>query len=266
MEPRAMPLSGFEQSQFHDGATTFPVYRTGTGPGVVIIHEIPGITPQVARFARRVADAGFTVVLPELFGTAGRRLSAGYLAESVARVCVRREFHVLARNGTSPIVEPLKALCRQLHAELGGPGVGALGMCLTGNFALAMMVDPVVAAPVLSQPSLPFGITASHRAALHLSEADLRCVKDRVSQGARVLGLRFTHDLACPKARFDHLRRVLGEGFEAIEIDSGPGNAHGIPRYAHSVLTNDLVDREGHPTRAALDRVLGFFAERLKAV
>ena len=112
MEPRAMPLSGFEQSQFHDGATTFPVYRTGTGPGVVIIHEIPGITPQVARFARRVADAGFTVVLPELFGTAGRRLSVGYLADSVARVCVRREFHVLARNGTSPIVEPLKALCR----------------------------------------------------------------------------------------------------------------------------------------------------------
>jgi len=260
-----MPLSGFDESAFTHAGVSFPVYRTGAGPGVVIIHEIPGITPQVARFARRVADAGFTVVLPELFGIAGRRLSVGYLADSVARVCVRREFHVLARNGASPIVEPLKALCRALHAELGGPGVGAVGMCLTGNFALAMMVDPVVAAPVLSQPSLPFGITASHRAALHISPEDLHCVKERVDHGARVLGLRFTHDMACPKARFDRLRRELGASFEAIEIDSGPGNPHGIPRYAHSVLTNDLVDREGHPTRAALDRVLGFFAERLKA-
>lgn len=260
-----MPLSGFDESTFTHATATFPVYRTGTGPGVVIIHEIPGITPQVARFARRVADAGFTVVLPELLGTAGRPLSATYLAESVARVCVRREFHVLARNGASPIVEPLKALCRALHAELGGPGVGALGMCLTGNFALAMMVDAAVAAPVLSQPSLPFGITASHRAALHISPEDLGCVKERVAHGARVLGLRFTHDMACPRARFDHLRRELGAGFEAIEIDSGPGNGHGIPRYAHSVLTNDLVDREGHPTRAALDRVLGFFTERLQA-
>ena len=258
-----MALSGFEQTQFTDGATTFPVYRAGTGPGVVVIHEIPGITPQVERFARRVTEAGFSVALPELFGTAGRPLSGSYLAASMMRACVRREFHVLARHGTSPIVEPLKALCRALHAELGGPGVGVLGMCLTGNFALAMMVDPVVAAPVLSQPSLPFGITASHRAALHISPEDLRCVKGRVADGARVLGLRFTHDMACPRARFDHLRRELGEGFKAIEIDSGPGNPHRIPRYAHSVLTNDLVDREGHPTRAALDRVLHFFNERL---
>ena len=67
----------------------------------------------------------------------------------------------------------------------------------------------------------------------------------------------------CPRARFENLERQLGDGFEGIEIDSGKGNAHGIPRSAHAVLTNDLVDEAGHPTRAALDRVLALFRERL---
>lgn len=258
-------MQGYTRNSFEYHDTRFPIYRRGQGPGVVILHEIPGITPQVRRFADRVADAGFTVVLPELFGTAERPLSLGYALSTAAHVCIRREFHVLARRHASPIVEPLRALCRQLHAELGGPGVGALGMCFTGNFALGMMVDPAVAAPVMSQPSLPFGISASHRRALHLSDAELRVIQDRVARGDKILGLRFSHDMACPKARFEHLRQALGAGFEAIEIDSSPGNPHGNSRFAHCVLTVDLVDREGHPTRAALERVLAFLHERLDA-
>jgi dienelactone hydrolase len=142
--------------------------------------------------------------------------------------------------------------------------VGALGMCLTGNFALALMVDAAVMAPVLSQPSLPFGVSPSHRAALHLSDADLAVVKERVKGGCPVLGMRFTHDPLCPRERFDALRRELGAGFEAIEIDSGPRNPFGIRRLAHSVVTEELVDAEGHPTRAALDRVLALFEARLR--
>ena len=119
-------------------------------------------------------------------------------------------------------------------------------------------------APVLSQPSLPFGVTASHRAAIHLSDDDLAVVKQRAAGGCGVLGLRFTADPMCTKARFDTLRRELGNGFEAVEIDSGPGNPNDLTAAAHSVVTTDLVDREGHPTRQALDRVLSFFGERLK--
>jgi len=89
-------------------------------------------------------------------------------------------------------------------------------------------------------------------------------VKERAAQGACLLGLRFTHDTAVPKARFDALRRELGDAFIAVEIDSSPANPHGIPRTAHSVLTQHLVDEPGHPTREALDRVLAFFAERLR--
>jgi dienelactone hydrolase len=260
----ASPLEGFEATRFeHDGEAR-TVYRAGHGPGVVIMHEIPGITPEVAGFARRVVGAGFSVYMPDMFGTPGKAFSLPYVASQMARACISREFHVLAAHEASPITDWLRALCRHAHAEQGGVGVGAIGMCLTGNFALALMVDEAVMAPVLSQPSLPFGLGAERRGALHLSPEALETVRRRARGGCPVLGMRFTHDPLCPGERFETLRRELGEeGFEGIEVDNGPGNPHGIPRIAHSVVTNDLVDEAGHPTREALDRVLGFFAERL---
>ncbi|MEE9607887.1 MAG: dienelactone hydrolase family protein [Myxococcota bacterium] len=260
-----MALPGFEESSFGHAGATRSVYRRGRGPGVVIVHEVPGIIPEVAEFGCVVADAGFTAVLPNLFGTPGKPFSNAYMLSSMARACISREFHVLASQRSSPVTDWLRALCRRVHEECGGPGVGALGMCLTGNFALALMVDECVMAPVLSQPSLPFPVSAAHRAALHLSDADLEVVKRRAAAGCGVLGLRFTADATSPGERFETLRRELGAGFEAIEIDSSRGNPHGIRRTAHSVLTRDLVNREGHPTREALDRVLGFFRERLRA-
>ena len=258
-----MTLQGFDVFPFTDEGVTRPVYRRGSGPGVVVMHEIPGITPQVAGFATRVADEGFTVFLPHMFGTPGRPFSLPYVAGQMARACISREFAVLARRESSPITSWLRALCRHAHAACGGPGVGAIGMCLTGNFALSLMVDDAVMAPVLSQPSLPFPVSKAHRAALHLSDADLETVKKRARQGCGVLGLRFTSDPMCPPERFETLRRELQDGFEAIEIDSSPGNPHGISRTAHSVLTMDLVDEDGHPTREALQRVLSVFRERL---
>jgi dienelactone hydrolase len=255
-------LEGFTQGEFtHDGATR-TVYRRGTGPGVVIMHEIPGITPQVARFARWVADAGLTAVMPDMFGTPGRPISNGYVARQMLRACVSREFHVLAAHRSSPITDWLRALCREVHAELGGPGVGAVGMCLTGNFALALMMEPCLLAPVLSQPSLPFGLGAARRRALHVSPEELATARKRVAEGGHLIGLRFTRDPMCPPERFETLRREFGDGFEGIEIDSDLANPEGGP-IPHSVLTTDLVDEAGHPTRVACDRVLAFFAERL---
>jgi dienelactone hydrolase len=259
-----MALDGFDSFTFDHGGAARTVYTRGAGPGVVVMHEIPGITPQVAAFARRVAADGFRVYLPHLFGEPGRPISNGYLFGQMARACISREFAVLASRQASPLTEWLRALCRQAHGECGGPGVGAVGMCITGNFALALMVDETVMAPVLSQPSLPFGLTAAQRGALHVSDEQLAVVKQRAAGGCTVLGLKFTHDPLCPPQRFATLRRELGAGFESIEIDSGPGNPYGLTRRAHSVLTTDLVDEAGHPTRAALDRVLGLFRERLR--
>jgi len=174
-------LDAFRETRFEfDGAERI-VHRGGSGPGIVVMHEIPGITPQVAAFADRLVDEGFHVALPELFGTRGRPISAGYAVGQIARACVSREFRVLASDASSPITRWLRALCREVHAECGGPGVGALGMCLTGNFALALMVDPIVTAPVLSQPSLPFPIGSARRAGLHVSRGELDAVKRRVA-------------------------------------------------------------------------------------
>jgi dienelactone hydrolase len=258
-------LEGFTESEFtHDGVTR-PVYRAGSGPGVVVIHEIPGITPLVADFGRRVIAAGFTVAMPSLAGEPGRAMSGGYVMKSFGQVCISKEFTTLALGKTSPVIAWLRALARDLHAQAGGPGVGAVGMCFSGGFALAMAIDDEMLAPVLSQPSMPFPLGKARSGALGLSDADLTRVKERVaSNDLCVLGLRFSKDRAVPDARWARYKDELGDNFIAVEIDSSPGNPHNIKKAAHSVLTEELVDQPGHPTKDALDRVLAFFRDRLQ--
>jgi dienelactone hydrolase len=258
-------LDGFTTSTFTALGIERTVFRAGTGPAVLVITEVPGITPPVAAFGRRVAEAGLTAVLPSMFGTPGRPASPGYIAQTISWACVSKEFATWARNRTSPATAWARALARHEHERCGGPGVGVVGMCLTGNFALAMLVDPVVVAPVLSQPSLPFPLSAGHRRDLNLSPEDLATVKARCDddEDLCVLGLRFTGDKLAPPERFARLREELGDSFVGVEIDSSKGNPHGIGAKAHSVLTDDLVDEPGHPTRDALDQVLDLFGRRL---
>jgi dienelactone hydrolase len=259
------PLDDFVKGAFTHEGVTHDTYRKGSGPAVIVISEIPGITPAVAGFARRVVDIGCTVVMPVLFGSPGRPMSVGYAVKSITSGCVSKEFTTWACGSTSPIITWLRALAKELHAECGGPGVGAVGMCFTGGFALAMTVDEEMVAPVLSQPSLPFPIGAKRKADLGISSQDLARVKERVAEGVCVLGLRFTGDSFVPAERFQRLKDELGDGFVAVEIDSSKANPHGIPGNAHSVLTEHLVDEPGHPTRDALDAVLDLFRERLLA-
>ncbi len=232
-------------SHTHDGVT-HPTYRRGNGPGVVVIHEIPGITPEVARFGEEVVDAGYTVVMPSLFGTDGAAMSVGSTARALRQVCVSREFTKLRTGETTPVAQWLRSLARGLHAELGGPGVGALGMCFTGGFALAMMVDDAVAAPVLCQPSAPFPVTPSRSRDVNLSPGDLAVVKGRCAAGQQVLGLRFRSDPAVG-SRFDTLTTELGEAFIRVELE-GRG---------HSTLTV-------HRRQEGVDAVLDFLAAQLR--
>ena len=262
---RADPYPGLERFEATYDGVTRTVFRGGAGPAVIVMHEVPGLYPAVVDFGRVVIAAGFTVYFPSLVGTPGREFSTSYSMSSLARACVANEFATWATGRTSPIVAWLRHLARDAHAACGGPGVGAVGMCLTGGFALAMMVDDIMLAPVLSQPSLPFGFTRAQRRDLGIDDATLARVKERAAAGQCVMGLRFTNDPAVPGSRFRRLREELGDRFIAIEIDSRPGNPHGIPRVAHSVLTRDLVDKPGHPTRVARDRVVEFFREQLLA-
>ncbi|HMC39404.1 MAG TPA: dienelactone hydrolase family protein, partial [Acidimicrobiales bacterium] len=165
-------LGDFEKEPFGSGGINHDVYRRGSGPAVIVCSEVPGITPKVADFARRVSDRGMTAVMPHLFGTPGREMTPGYAAGTILKLCISKEFSGLAMGRSSPIIDWLRALARAEHKRCGGPGVGAVGMCFTGGFALAMAVDDTVLAPVLSQPSLPFGVTKARRADIQMSDAD----------------------------------------------------------------------------------------------
>ncbi len=264
-------IADFERTTFTYDGKTRDVFRKGAGPGVVVIAEMPGITPKVLDFAQRVVDIGCTVAVPHLFGEPGRDPYQGgparavpYVLSSMVPACVSHDFYAMATGKTSPVIEWLRALARDLHDSCGGPGVGAVGMCFTGGFALAMMADAPVLAPVLSQPSLPFPVGRARKRDLGLSDADLDKVKAKCAQDdLRVLGLRFTGDRAVPAERFARLREELGDRFVGVEIDSSKGNPYGNPPRAHSVLTENLIDEAGHPTRDALDKVLDLFREKL---
>jgi dienelactone hydrolase len=258
-------LADFSTFEFEHDDKTRTVYRRGSGPAVVVMHEIPGITPEVARFSRYVSDAGMTVFMPHLFGVPGKAATPSYVWKELARACISHEFRLFAENRSSPIVDWLRALARHAFAELGGKGVGAVGMCITGNFALTMMLDPCLLAPVLAQPSLPLKLPLENRrpAAVHASpeaiaNAARRCADERL----KVLGLRFVGDPLCKADRFATLERELKGGFEAIELPDSTADPQ-ASKPPHSVLTTHMIDREGEPTKAALNRVLAFLRERL---
>ena len=238
-------LDSWTRGEHVGDGRTYPTYRKGTGPGVIVVHEIPGLTPQVVGFAEEVVDAGFTVVLPHLFGKPGAGVNPLTVAGTFRQVCISREFTKLATRETSPVAGWLRSLARDLHDELGGPGVGALGMCFTGGFALAMMVDDAVAAPVLCQPSAPFPVGKERAADLNLSPADLETVKARAAGGCQVLGLQYDKDPATG-TRFETLDRELGEAFIRVEF---PGRKHGTVTL--------------HRQQEGVDRVLDFFREKL---
>jgi dienelactone hydrolase len=257
-------LTGWTAAPFTADGITHDVYRKGQGPGVVLIPEIPGIHPGVLALGNYLVDNGFSVASPSLFGEPGRPLSVGYLVPTMVRACVAREFMAFASNADRPVSRYLQALARDLNNRTPGKGVGVIGMCFTGGFALAAAVDDSVLAPVLSQPSVPLPITPAQRRDPGVSERELQRVVQRATDdGLCAMGLRFTKDPAVPDARFDTLRRRLGDAFEVIEIDSSPGNEHGFPRSAHSVLTDQVREREGHPAYEARKRVVSFFNERL---
>lgn len=256
----------FSSFEFSDGDWTREVLRYGRGPAVIVIHEVPGPHPLVLRFAKRVAAAGHTVFLPVLMGQVGRPVSPGYIAvEMLKNICIRREFNCWASDRSSPIVDWLRALARRAHSECGGAGVGAVGMCFTGGFALAMMTEPAVIAPVLSQPSLPFPVTKKQRASLGASAAEIATAKRRFEQeDLSMIGLRFYGDPVVPDERFEAYKSCFGARFEAIEIDPSTA-APGLMKAPHSVLTLNLRDDDADgPTKRAEARVIEFFAQRLQ--
>jgi dienelactone hydrolase len=260
------PLEDFDpRSVTLDGATKV-VHVAGTGPGVIVMTEMPGISPHVARFARWVRDAGFTVYMPSLFGRDGAVPGVEEGAAIFQRACVSAEFRALAACKSSPVTVWLRSLAKLAHEQCGGPGVGAIGMCFTGNFALTMMLEPSMLAPVLSQPSLPLDDPAG----IEMAPEELLEVRKRLErEDLTVMAYRFKGDRFCKGQRFAAYSQALGERFiprvlpdSAASQDTAPFFEH-VVASPHSVVTAHLIDEAGQPTIAARDEILAFFAHRL---
>jgi dienelactone hydrolase len=263
-KPKGSPewdtLADFERRQVTLENKTKLVFVAGSGPAVIVMTEMPGIAPQVARFARWVRDAGFTVFMPNLFGDPGRPASTGYAIGQIARACISREFRAFAANESSPITSWLRALAAYAHPLCGGKGVGAIGMCFTGNFALSMMLEKAMLAPVLSQPSLPIGNSAG----MHIAPQELTTVKERLDrENLTVLAYRFAGDPFCRAERFAAYEQALGSRFIGRTLPDSAANPNAAMGKPHSVVTQHLIDEEGQPTRKAVDEILAFFHERL---
>lgn len=272
MAPQSMhaddPLEDFDPREVTLEDVTKIVHVTGTGPAVIVMTEMPGISPHVARFSRWVRGAGFTVYMPSLFGRDGAVPSVEEGTAVFQRACVSAEFRALAANKSNPVTQWLRALARLAHAECGGPGVGAIGMCFTGNFALSMMLEPAMLAPVLSQPTLPLDDPAG----LEIAPEELATVRERLEhEELTVMAYRFKGDRFCKAERFAAYSAALGERFvgrvlpdSAASTDTAPFFKH-VVASPHSVVTAHLIDEAGQPTIAARDEILAFFAARLGA-
>lgn len=253
------PMADFDREEITLLGETRRVYRSGSGPAVIVMAEMPGIYAHVIRFARMVRDAGFTVWMPALFGTEGGPVTMAGGLGTMVRACISREFKAFAANRSSPVTVWLRALAAHAHGVCGGRGVGAIGMCFTGNFALSMMLEPAMLAPVLSQPSLPM----FQAGGMHIAPDELAAVKERLErEDLTVLAYRFEGDRFCRAERFAAYQEALGERFIA-RVLADDSALPGTPMRPHSVVTLHLVDEAGEPTRAAVDEILAFYRQRL---
>jgi dienelactone hydrolase len=260
------PLEDFDHREIALEGATKVVHIAGTGPAVIVMTEMPGISPHVARFSRWVRDAGFTVYMPSLFGRDGAVPGVEEGTAVFQRACMSAEFRAFAANESSPVTQWLRSLARLAHGECGGPGVGAIGMCFTGNFALTMMLEPAMLAPVLAEPTLPL----SDPAGLEIAPEELAAVRERLErEDLTVMAYRFKGDRFCKAERFAAYSQALGERFVGRELPDSAANPDTAPFFEqvvaspHSVVTAHLIDEEGQPTIAARDEILAFFARRL---
>ena len=248
-------IKGYVTTQFESDAmggkpASFDVYTKGSGPVIVIIQELPGIGMETLRLADKLEAAGFTVVMPHLFGPIGR---LSFLGNIVRVFCMRREFSLFAKNRSSPIVNWLKALCQHLRKEHDVLGVGVIGMCLTGNFAISLMADDSVLASVASQPSLPLFSQNS----LHMPEQEIRQASARLDDHGPMLCYRFEGDKLCTDEKFDALDNAFNKDGERISLRTLPGNKH-------AALTVHFVDEVGSPTHQALQEIITYFGQKLR--
>lgn len=268
MKTEAIP--GFQEFPFSHADITRTVYWTGNGAPVLVMHELPGLSPSVAGFGKRLADAGFCVYLPLLFGKPLQHELRG----SYRQLCVSREFAKLQAGVSAPITDWLRALATNLSARHGGSKVGAIGMCLTGAFAIPLILEPCVTAPVAAQPGAPFSVPfralgigrGQWMSQLNISDDDLQHAADRArAEGLTLLTFRFSTDRVCPAERVQRLQKTFGAQLESHELQSN-SVWRTLVSPPHATLTEEYdraPNRGDDPTRMIFERVVAFLRGRI---
>ena len=245
---------------FESSDMSHTVFECGNGPGILLMHELPGMTDEFWRLANWLSEH-FTVYAPDLFGDSNTPTPANP-GRNFFRACISREIHLFANDDPGPITQWLRALSKRLHERTNGPGVGVIGMCMTGNFALTLALDPWVTAPITSQPGLPASTPFRNRDhGLQMSADEKTRFAER---GIETMGLRFEGDKLCKAARFAAIRELVGaERFDEHVIADKHRNPNGPLKHPHSVLTADLVDEADSVTKRKLTDVIAFLNARI---
>jgi dienelactone hydrolase len=269
----------YAKREFTNTKITRTVYERGNGPPVIVMHELPGLAEPTVLLADDLVARGYTAILPHLFGSILAEPHNHVVASietdvvsvaNLAFLCMRNEFAKLRGGKSAPITNGLRALAKDASTKHEGGKVGAIGMCLTGGYVIAMMIDPWLAAPVTAQPAIPLpkGLHADKKASqLSVSDEELAAASARAkADDLPLLAFRFSSDSLCPAARFQRLKDAFDDKLDA-QVITTPDPVHRLNDDAHSVLTYefekaDPADAE-HPSRKARARLMSFLAERL---
>jgi dienelactone hydrolase len=267
-------LERFAHFEFESGGLSHRVYHAGerSNPPLLLMPEIAGLSPGLLLFAGRLIEARFQVYVPWLFGPLGSRAPL----RNAMRLCISREFANLRAGVSAPVTTWLRALAGHISRQNGGTRVGAIGMCLTGAFAIPLVIDPEVVAAVAAQPSVPlsplfagFGIGRGARLGkLNVSGSDIAAARERLESGsARLLALRCRADRICPAEKLQRFRREFPVGLDVREYGE-PDGRNCLGERPHATFTKEyrlvpdaLAD---HHSRVALADLVSFFDRYLR--
>jgi dienelactone hydrolase len=261
-------LEGFTEFPFGANGITHRVFVTGAGPPVIVMHELPGLSPAALRFGRRLAAEHFTVYMPLLFGEPG---TDDWRANQ-RTLCVSQEFAKLEAGVSGPVVDWLRALANDVSATRhNGANVGAIGMCLTGAFAIPLILERCVVAPVAAQAGVPFStlfravglgqgawMSQLNVSDTHLEQAAVRANRD----GVALMAVRFEKDRICPKERLDRLAAAFGPRLVRHELPGG--SVFSPPHATLTVGYENAPNDPNEPTRKLFADVVSFLRSRLQ--
>lgn len=270
----ASPLPGYSRFEFTAGTIEHSVYFAGSplDPPLLLMSELSGIAPGLLLFAERLRQAGYCVYMPWLFGPLGRRAPL----RNALRLCISREFGNLRAGVSAPITQWLRALASDIGRRHADGNVGVIGMCLTGAFAIPLILDRRVSAAVAAQPSVPLSLLfaafgrygGAAAQALNVGDQDIRAARVRLQTGeAQLLAVRCRADRICPPEKIERLQREFPVGLTVRQYGA-PQWRNALGARPHALFTKEYrVAPEGerqHPSREAFADLLGFLHRHLR--